>query len=163
MEQNRLTRDLPVTQTGTHLGVGAQKYGNRLETTRLNQRVGPQLQAVGTRVIRYGLALVVGWIGFMKFTGYEAAGIQPFVASSPIMSWIYSILSVRGFSTGLGVVEVTIAALITLRPWFPKVSAAGSAAAVLMFLTTISFLFSAPGWELSLGDFQHSPHRLVSS
>jgi uncharacterized membrane protein YkgB len=29
----------------------------------------------------------------------------------------------------------------------------GSAVAVLMFLTTLSFLFSTPGWEPSLGGF----------
>ena len=104
-------------------------------------------------MIRYGLALVIGWIGLMKLTTYEALGIQPLVASSPLMGWMYSILSVRGFSTGLGAVEVTIAALIALRPWFPKASSAGSAAAVVMFLTTISFLFSTPGWEPSLGGF----------
>ena len=77
MEENRVTQGPPVTHTRTHLGPGTQQHGNRLESTRLNQRVGPQLQAIGARGIRYGLALVVGWIGFLKFTEYEAAGIQP--------------------------------------------------------------------------------------
>ena len=153
MEENRVTQDLPFTYTRTPSDRAPSNTETGSKPPGSIKRVGPQVQAVGARVIRYGLALVVGWIGFMKFTGYEAAGIQPLVASSPLMSWMYSILSVRGLSTGLGVVEVTIAALIALRPWFPKVSAAGSAAAVLMFLTTISFLFSAPGWEPSLGGF----------
>ena len=30
------------------------------------------LIAVGIEILRYGLVLVVGWIGLMKFTGYEA-------------------------------------------------------------------------------------------
>jgi uncharacterized membrane protein YkgB len=30
----------------------------------------------------------VGWIGLMKFTGYEAEGIRSFVANSPLMSWV---------------------------------------------------------------------------
>jgi uncharacterized membrane protein YkgB len=119
----------------------------------LPETVGPKIQALGAHVIRYGLALVIVWIGLMKFTAYEAAGIQPLVASSPLMGWMYSILSVREFSAGLGIVEIIIAALIALRWWFPKTSAAGSAAAVFMFLTTISFLFSAPGWEPTLGGF----------
>jgi len=118
-----------------------------------HQTVGPEVQALGAHVIRYGLALVVLWIGLMKFTAYEAVGIQPLVASSPLMGWMYSILSVREFSTGLGMVEIAIAASIALRPWFPRVSAVGSAAPVFMFLTTLSFLFSAPGWEPSLGGF----------
>jgi uncharacterized membrane protein YkgB len=35
------------------------------------------------------LVLVLGWIGAMKFTAYEATGIQGLVASSPLMSWLY--------------------------------------------------------------------------
>ena len=111
------------------------------------------ITALGHRVLRYGLALVVGWIGMMKFTGYEANGIQPLVAHSPLMGWMYHFLTVRQFSDGLGAVEVAIAILIALRPWSPKTSAVGSALAVVMFLTTLSFLFSTPGWEPSLGGF----------
>ena len=111
------------------------------------------INALGTRILRYGLALVIGWIGLMKFTGYEAHGIQPLVAHSPLMAWMYHFLSVQQFSDGLGVVEVAIAVLIALRPWSAKASALGSALAVPMFLTTLSFLFSTPGWEPSLGGF----------
>jgi reactive chlorine resistance protein C len=119
----------------------------------LHQAAGSKLQALGAHAIRYGLAMVILWIGLMKFTAYEAAGIQPLVASSPLMGWMYSFLSVREFSAGLGIVESAVAVLIALRPWFPRASAAGSAAAVFMFLTTLSFLFSAPGWETTLGGF----------
>ena len=112
-----------------------------------------RLEVLGSLVLRYGLVLVIGWIGLMKFTEYEAKGIEPFVAHSPLMSWMYGFLSVRGFSAALGVVEVATAILIGLRHWSAKASALGSAAAVLMFLTTLSFLFSTPGWEPSLGGF----------
>ena len=74
-------------------------------------------------MLRYGLVLVVGWIGLMKFTGYEAKGIEPLVAHSPLMGWMYSFLSVQTFSHVLGVVEVTIAILIGLRHWSAKASA----------------------------------------
>jgi hypothetical protein len=46
---------------------------------------GMAIASLGLRVLRYGLVLVVGWIGLMKFTGYEANGIQPLVAHSPLM------------------------------------------------------------------------------
>src|SRR5262245_41348191 len=87
------------------------------------------IQAIGGTVIRYGLAAVIGWIGLMKFTHYEAEGIRPFVANSPLMSWAYSVLSVDGFSALLGVAEVTIAVLIALRPLSARASAIGSALA----------------------------------
>jgi reactive chlorine resistance protein C len=111
------------------------------------------VQAAGAYLLRYGLVLVIAWIGFMKFTAYEAAGIQPLVANSPLMSWVYGIFSERAFSALLGVVEIAIAVMIALRPVSAKVSAIGSGLAVAMFLTTLSFILSTPGWEPSLGGF----------
>ena len=115
--------------------------------------MGSHLEAIGSLVLRYGLVLVIGWIGLMKFTAYEAHGIQPLVAHSPLLSWMYGFLTVEQFSQGLGIVEVMIAVLIGLRHWSAKASALGSGLAVLMFLTTLSFVFSTPGWEPSLGGF----------
>jgi uncharacterized membrane protein YkgB len=113
-----------------------------------------RVAAVGRELARYGLVVVVGWIGLMKFTAYEAEGISPFVANSPLMSWVYGFMSHRGFSAVLGVVEVAIALLIAARPFWPRASAVGSALAVGMFLTTLSFLVTTPGvWASSLGGF----------
>jgi uncharacterized membrane protein YkgB len=149
-----------VDEPGQNLSLGSATNHQRIDETiahsgasRALADKGVVIAALGSRVLRYGLVLVVGWIGLMKFTGYEANGIQPLVAHSPLMGWMYHFLSVRQFSDGLGVVEVAIALLIALRPWSPKASAVGSVLAVVMFLTTLSFLFSTPGWEPSLGGF----------
>ena len=116
--------------------------------------LGSRLAAVGRELARYGLVVVVGWIGFMKFTAYEAEGIRLYVNNSPLMSWVYGFLSVRSFSAALGVVEVVTALLIAARPLSPRASALGSALAVGMFLTTLSFLVTTPGvWEPSAGGF----------
>ena len=121
---------------------------------REKNSMSSRAEAVGRELARYGLVVVVGWIGLMKFTVYEAEGISPFVAHSPLMSWVYGVMSVQGFSAVLGVVEVAIAVLIAARPVAPRVSALGSALAVGMFLTTLSFLVTTPGvWEPSLGGF----------
>jgi reactive chlorine resistance protein C len=85
-----------------------------------------RVEAVGRELARYGLVVVVGWIGLMKFTAHEAEGIRPFVTNSPLLSWVYGPLSVRGFSAVLGVVEVAIAILIAPRPFSPRASALGS-------------------------------------
>jgi uncharacterized membrane protein YkgB len=124
------------------------------DTADEQRAMNSQVEAVGRELARYGLVVVVGWIGLMKFTAYEAEGIRPFVANSPLMSWVYGLMSVRGFSAVLGVVEVAVAALIAARPFAPRASLVGSALAVGMFLTTLSFLFTTPGvWETSLGGF----------
>jgi reactive chlorine resistance protein C len=88
-----------------------------------------------------------------RFEGKMETGIQPLIAHSPFLSWGYRIWSVDHFTMLIGAVELTIAILIVLRRWSPKACAIGSAGAVLMFMTTFSFLFSTPGWEPSLGGF----------
>ncbi len=113
-----------------------------------------RVEAAGRELARCGLVAVVGWIGLMKFRWYEAEGFRQFVAFSPLMSWVYGFMSVRGFSAVLGVIEVAIALLIAARPFAPRASAVGSALAVGMFATTLSFLFTTPGvWEPSAGGF----------
>src|SRR5207302_9457789 len=57
---------------------------------------------LGDALARYGLVIVIVWFGAMKFTSYEAQGIQPLVAHSPLMSWVYDVVSVSTFSALLG-------------------------------------------------------------
>ncbi|GCA97418.1 hypothetical protein NCCNTM_10530 [Mycolicibacterium sp. NCC-Tsukiji] len=109
---------------------------------------------IAGHLARYGLVIVIGWIGLLKFTSYEAQGIQPLVAHSPFMSWLYDIFSVTTFSSLLGVLEVGTAVLLAVKPWWPKVSAVGSVIAVGLFVATISFLFTTPGiGESAAGGF----------
>jgi reactive chlorine resistance protein C len=110
-------------------------------------------ERLGALLIRYGLVLVLGWIGAMKFTAYEAEGIKSLVETSPLMSWIYKVFSLQAASNIIGVAELTAAVLIAIRPLSAKLSAIGSVLAVFTFLTTLTFLFSLPGWEKSLGGF----------
>jgi reactive chlorine resistance protein C len=111
------------------------------------------IRGLGEFLIRYGLVLVLGWIGAMKFTHYEAQGIQGLVASSPLMSWMYKVFSLQATSNILGVAEITAALLIAIRPISTRLSSIGSVIAILTFLATLTFLFSLPGWEQSLGGF----------
>jgi uncharacterized membrane protein YkgB len=103
------------------------------------------LALAGRLWVRYGLVVVIAWIGALKYTSYEAAGIQPLIAHSPLLSWLYHIFSVRALAAVLGTAEITAALLIAARPWWPRVSAAGSAFGVLLFAGTLSFLFTTPG------------------
>ena len=115
--------------------------------------ISDRLKSIGLHISRYGLVIVLLWIGGMKFTAYEAEGIKPLVTNSPLMSWVYQIASVGGFAAFLGVIEIGIGLLIAVRPIWPLDSAIGSGLAVGMFLTTLSFLITTPGWESSLGGF----------
>lgn len=59
---------------------------------------GSMIETAAGFLARYGLVIVIGWIGALKFTSYEAQGIQPLVANSPLMSWLYDIFTVNTFS-----------------------------------------------------------------
>lgn len=118
------------------------------------QRLARQFEAWGQQVLRYSLVLVLLWIGGMKFTAYEAEGISVFVSNSPLMSWAYSVFSVRSFSGILGMTEIAVALLIAARPLSSGLALLGSAAAAGMFLTTLSFMVTTPGvWEPAAGGF----------
>jgi uncharacterized membrane protein YkgB len=109
---------------------------------------------VGRHLVRYALVVVIAWIGALKYGTYEASAIQPLVAHSPLLSWVYHLLSVRAFAAVAGTVEITAALLIAIRPLAPRLSAAGSAMGVLLFLSTVSFLFTTPGVNVaSAGGF----------
>jgi uncharacterized membrane protein YkgB len=153
MNATKPNQEQSVLDTSTSYEQITHRRRRLTETVWLHHTAGARMQALGAHVIRYGLVVVILWIGLLNFTAFVAVGFQPLVATSPLMGWMYCILSVQEFSAGLGVVEIAIATLIAVRRWFPKASAIGSAAAVTMLLTTISFLFSAPGWEPSLGGF----------
>ncbi len=104
-------------------------------------------------LLRYGLALVLIWIGGMKFTSYEAHGIMGLEANSPFMRPLLAGLGVQGLADLLGVTEITTAILLITGRFFPRVGLVGSSIAILMFLTTLSFLITTPGWEPNLSGF----------
>ena len=51
------------------------------DTAYEQSAMSSRVEAVGRALARYGLVVVVAWIGLMKFTAYEAEGISPFVAN----------------------------------------------------------------------------------
>jgi reactive chlorine resistance protein C len=115
--------------------------------------LGTQAESTGLHVTRYSVALVLIWVGAMKFTAYEAGAIQPLIANSPLMSWLYALLGVQATSNLIGVAEIAAGVLIALRPWSAMACVVGSLMGIATFVITLTFLFSTPGWEPSLGGF----------
>ena len=111
------------------------------------------LDAAAGAVLRYGLVAILLFFGAFKFTAAEANGIQPLIANSPFLSWLYSVGSVRSVSNGIGAVELAIGLLIATRRFAPGLSALGSLGAAGMFAITLSFLFSTPAAWVSVPGF----------
>ena len=60
---------------------------------------GARLEAAGGAILRYGLAAILLYFGAFKFHPVEAEAIRPLVSESPLMGWMYAVLSVLGVST----------------------------------------------------------------
>jgi len=116
-----------------------------IEASYRSARTQLRLERLGVPITRFGLSAVLLLIGILKFTPGEAAGIQPLVAHSPLMSWMYGVLSVQGVSNLVGTIEIVIAVLLALRPVSARASFVGSLGAIVTFLLTTSFLVSTPG------------------
>ena len=127
-----------------------QSFGARSEDAAAT---GAKLESVGLHITRYAIVLVLVWIGAMKFTAYEAGAIELLVANSPLMSWLYAVFSVQTTSNLIGVAEIAAGVLIAVRPWSAIACVGGSLMAIATFVVTLTFLFSTPGWEPSLGGF----------
>ncbi len=111
-------------------------------TANFQAKAAPLVMRAGQLVSRYGLVVVLAWIGFGKYVKMEA---RVLIEHSPLMSWIFDYFSATTVSRGLGTMEIFAALLIAVHPWWPRVSAAGSALAVVLFCGTLSFLFTTPG------------------
>ena len=115
--------------------------------------LGLRLISVGEFATRYSIVVVLAWIGAMKFTGYEASAIEGLVASSPILAWLYAVLDAQGVSNLIGSIEIAIALALVLGSFHRGAALLGALGAIATFAITLTFLFSAPGWESTLGGF----------
>ena len=112
------------------------------DLTKNKENTAAMLARLGRVVSRYGLVVVLAWIGFGKYVKFEA---RVLIEHSPLMSWILHVFSVATVARGLGTMEIVAALLIAVRPLWPRASAVGSLLAVVLFLGTLSFLFTTPG------------------
>ncbi|WP_435011531.1 DUF417 family protein [Tundrisphaera lichenicola] len=144
-------------------------------------KLAARLDRAGIVVTRIGLVVVLVWIGSLKAFRYEADGIVPFVANSPLMSFAYQQpageykqhMNREGelkpanrewhqangtyrFAHALGSVIVAYGVMIALHPWLPRLAALGSFLVFVMSLVTLSFLATTPEcWVPPLGSPEH--------
>ncbi len=171
------------TTLGTKLGIDQTNIAANVPKQRLlaAYSFAAHLDRVGIALTRFGLVVVLCWIGGTKFAAYEAESIVPFVANSPLMSFFYAHPAPEyqhyankegelvpahrqwhetnrtySFSYALGTVIILIGLLIALHPVLPQAAALGSLLLVGMSLTTLSFLVTTPeAWVPALGTAAH--------
>lgn len=111
------------------------------EISALSERVS----GLGQHSLRFSVAGILGWIGAMKFTAYEAGAIKGLIANSPFMSWLLPAFGEQGASNLIGIIEIIVAVLLAGRLFSPKLSALGALGAIGTFALTLTFFFSTPG------------------
>ena len=95
-------------------------------------------------LLRWALVIVFLWFGAMKFTAYEAAGIAPFIGSSPVVGWL-GMFGTQGQSYFIGVIELSTALALILGAVRPLFSALGALMSTATYLVTLTFLLTTPG------------------
>ncbi len=105
------------------------------------------------------VALVLLWIGGMKFLPFEAKGIVDLVASSPLLSWLYWVADEQQASNLIGLYDWLAFVLLGLGFRWRQLFWPGFLLSLAVFATTQSFLlsfagaWSAPGVLSSSGVF----------
>lgn len=105
-------------------------------------------------LLRWSLVVIFLWFGGMKFTAYEAHGIAPLIAHSPIMRWLHTAFGIEGAARMVGVLELATATALTIGAFVRPVSALGAAMSTATYLVTMSFFVTTPGvYADSIGGF----------
>ena len=126
-------------------------------------------QSYFINLARISIFVVMVWIGGLKAYQYEADGIVPFVANSPLMSFLYDkktpeyndYKNPEGktvqknidwhkengtyiFAYGLGTVIIIIGLLTFIGIWHNKIGLLGGVLTFGMSLVTLTFLITTP-------------------
>lgn len=129
----------------TARGVGVQSRSAALGASLFSEETGQRTMQIGSIVARFGLVFILAVIGFLKYTPGEAMAIQPLVTHSPFFAWMNGVFGIQGTSNVLGTYEIVAGLLIATRLFSARLSALGSAMAVIVFLGTLSFIATTPG------------------
>ncbi len=91
------------------------------------------------------VALVLLWIGGMKFFAFEAEGIVDLVSTSPLLSWLYLLFDQQTASNFIGFYDLTALALLGAGYFWPRLFIPGFLLAFAVFATTQTFLITFAG------------------
>ena len=105
------------------------------------------MSGVGQAISRYGLALVLAWIGFGKYVKMET---RVLIEHSPLMSWVYDVFSATTVAEVRNPWRSRLRSSSPLRPVSARLSAIGSALAIVLFCGTLSFLLTTPRGDQSI-------------
>ncbi|MCG7530776.1 YkgB family protein [Psychrobium sp. MM17-31] len=95
------------------------------------------------------MAMVLFWIGGVKFFEYEAKAIEGLLVNSPLMSWLYDVFSLQGASNAIGSYDIAFALLLALGMVLgnKKIMWTAGIACGAVFGMTQTFLITSGGFD----------------
>lgn len=95
------------------------------------------------------MAMVLFWIGGVKFFEYEAKAIEGLLVNSPLMSWLYDVFSLQGASNAIGSYDIAFALLLALGMVLGnrKIMWTAGIACGAVFGMTQTFLITSGGFD----------------
>ncbi|WP_104740506.1 DUF417 family protein [Helicobacter bizzozeronii] len=144
----------------------------------LNQQIAQKISQLKERAfwcVRLGLFVILAWIGSLKFADYEARGIVPLLAHSPLGKWLYHHApshqehtkdtpkdhawhqqnKTYQVSYAIGALELFLAFLLLLGLWFPLSGMVGGLSTALLGLATFCLIVIVPGIWIPDRGFPH--------
>lgn len=102
---------------------------------------------LGLKISRFGLVLILGWIGAAKFTSAEAEGIRSLVEPSPLFTLPLEMLGLHTLSATIGVVELAIALGLVVGLANRTINNISVFMSAATFAITLSFLFTSVDYQ----------------
>jgi len=103
-------------------------------------------------LFRYGLGIILIWIGIMKFRNAEAVHLEQAMSQTFLFKWLLKYITIYTFSLIIAWIQIFAGIMIMLNPVSAKISTWGGVLAMFIFLAGILvFLTSGVVWQAGYG------------
>ena len=112
-----------------------------------------KLNEIAYRIAVFGTVIILLWVGIFKFSPVEAEGIKNYVENHFAMGWMYEVMTVQQVSNSIGIFEIVTGIGLALSFFNKKIGMYAGIASTIIFITTLSFLFTTPDTFKFVGSF----------
>lgn len=115
-------------------------------------------------IFRYGLAIVLIWLGIVKFKNTEAIHLERAMANTVLFSWLLKLVSIYVFAQIIAWLHIISGILLLVKVASKKLSLWGAIFASIIFLSSI-LIFASSGitWQVGYGfpELSRTGHSLL--
>lgn len=98
---------------------------------------------MATFLLRYGLAIVLIWLGITKLRNFEQDNIRHLIENSALLTWMFKYVATSTVISIIAYGQIVCGVMIGLKPLSDKVAFWGSLIIVIGCIVSVSFVFSS--------------------